>query len=63
MMLTDASKMTQSVAENQKVELDQNLGMDAFHKRSSAGKHDFQLGNATPKNSTERYTHNFYIMC
>ncbi|XP_077203559.1 transcription factor TFIIIB component B'' homolog isoform X2 [Paroedura picta] len=47
----------QSTAENQEVEQNQNLGMDAFHKRSSADKHDFQLGgssHATQKNSTER---------
>lgn len=63
MMLIDASKMTdknipQSTAENQKVELDQNPGIGAFHKRSSADKYDFQLGRfscATQENSTERY--------
>ncbi|XP_015269450.1 PREDICTED: transcription factor TFIIIB component B'' homolog [Gekko japonicus] len=49
--------MPQSTAENHEVELDQNLGIDAFGKRSSADKHDFQLGrssSATQKNSTER---------
>ncbi|KAL8203706.1 UNVERIFIED_CONTAM: hypothetical protein K2H54_059984 [Gekko kuhli] len=49
--------MPQSTAENHKAELDQNLGIHAFSKRSSADKHDFQLGrssHATQKNSTER---------
>ncbi|XP_060091762.1 transcription factor TFIIIB component B'' homolog [Heteronotia binoei] len=47
----------QSFAENQKVELDQNLGMDASCKISSADKHDFQLERsscAAQKNGIER---------
>nr|XP_056703938.1 transcription factor TFIIIB component B'' homolog [Euleptes europaea] len=52
----------QYTAENQKVDLEQNLRMDALPKSSYVDKHDFQLGrssHATQKNSNERYTHNF----